>query len=42
MKVNRLYYFLIFDVLLMEFMYIRFIDKKKKFDKDFFLKEGFC
>lgn len=42
MKVNRLYYFLIFDVLLMEFMYIRFIDKKKNCDKDFFLKEGFC
>lgn len=26
----------------MEFMHIRFIDKKKNCDKDFFLKEGPC
>lgn len=39
---NRLHYSLTFDALSMEFMQIRFIDKKKNCDKDFFLKEGPC
>lgn len=42
MKANRLHYSLTFDALSMEFMHIRFIDKKKNCDKDFFLKEGPC
>lgn len=42
MKANRLHYSLTFDALSMEFMHIRFIDKNKKCDKDFFLKEGPC
>lgn len=43
MKANRLHYSLTFDALSMEFMHIRFIDKKKKnVTKIFFLKEGPC
>lgn len=40
MKANRLHYSLTFDALSMEFMHIRFIDKKKKCDKDFFFEGG--